>query len=190
MKTIACESIVEFEEKKSKFICYAKPVQSKQDAEEFIEKIKKMHSSATHNVPAYRVIDEGREYFKYSDDGEPQNTAGKPVAEIINILDVYNIAVVITRYFGGIKLGAGGLVRNYAKSCKLGIEEAGIVELKKKKELIIDFDYSKIDEIDRLIVENGIKIVDKGYTERVTYKIEVDEESENKLREIRGILII
>lgn len=190
MKTIACESVAEFEEKKSKFICYVKPVQTKAEAENFIEKIKKMHSDATHNVPAYRVIEDCREYFKFSDDGEPQNTAGKPVAEIINIIDVYNIAVVVTRYFGGIKLGAGGLVRNYAKSCKLGIEEAGIVELKKKNELIIDFEYPKIDEIDRFIAEHGIKVIDKGYTERVTYKIEVDEESEKSLREIRGILII
>ena len=74
-------------------------------------------------------------------------------------------------------------MRNYAKSCKLGIEEAGIVELKKKNELIIDFEYPKI-------AEHGIKVIDKGYTERVTYKIEVDEESEKSLREIRGILII
>lgn len=190
MKTIAYESIAEFEEKKSKFICYVKPVQSKVDAENFIENIKKKHSDATHNVPAYRVIENGREYFKFSDDGEPQNTAGKPVAEIINILDVYNIAVVVTRYFGGIKLGAGGLVRNYAKACKLGIEKGIIVELKKKKEIIIDFEYTKIDEIDRFITEHGVKIIDKGYTERVTYKIEVDEESEKILREIRGILII
>ena len=190
MKTVSRECFSEFEEKKSKFICYVKPVYTKLDAEKFIELINKKHSDATHNVPAYRVIENGREYFKFSDDGEPQNTAGKPIAEIINILDVYNVVVVVTRYFGGIKLGAGGLVRNYAKACKLGLESAEIIELLKKKELMIDFDYVKIDEIDRFILLNGITVIDKGFTERVTYKIEVDEISEQKLRELRGILII
>ena len=98
MKTIGKEVKIEFEERKSKFIGYAKPVFSKREAEDFIELIKSRHNDATHNVPAYRVIDENREYFKFSDDGEPQNTAGKPVAEILNILDIYNVVIVVTSF--------------------------------------------------------------------------------------------
>ncbi len=190
MKTIAKEVMIEFEERKSKFIGYAKPINSKKEAEEFIMMIQKRHSDATHNVPAYRVIDENREYFKFSDDGEPQNTAGKPVAEILNILDIYNIVIVVTRYFGGIKLGAGGLVRNYAKASKLAVEAAQIVEFKKKKEILLDFNYAKIDEVERVLNENSCEVIYKNYEERVTYKAIVTDEGEKSLREINGILVI
>lgn len=190
MKTIAKETVIEFEEKKSKFIGYAKPVHSKKEAEEFIAMIQKKHYDATHNVPAYRVIDENREYFKFSDDGEPQNTAGKPVAEILNILEVYNAVIVISRYFGGIKLGAGGLVRNYAKASKLAVENAGIVEFKKTKEILLDFGYGKIDDVERILNINSCKIKEKNFEERVTYRVEVTDESEKELKEINGIIVI
>ena len=98
MKTVEKETIIEFEEKKSKFIGYIKPVSTVVEAEKFINSIKKMHPNATHNVPLYRVMENGQEYFKYNDDGEPSNTAGKPMAEILNILDVYNVAIVATRW--------------------------------------------------------------------------------------------
>ena len=100
MKTVEKETVIEFEERKSKFIGYIKPVSTVAEAEKFIKGIKEMHPAATHNVPLYRVVENGQEYFKYSDDGEPANTAGKPMAEIFNILDVYNVAMVATRYFG------------------------------------------------------------------------------------------
>ena len=112
MKTIKSETIIEFEEKKSKFIGYAKPISTKKQAEEFIQKIKNKHPDATHNCSAYKVIDNGQEYFKTDDDGEPSGTAGKPMGDIINYMEVSNLVVIATRYFGGIKLGAGGLVRN------------------------------------------------------------------------------
>ena len=99
MNTVKKETIIEFEEKKSKFIGYIKPISSIKEAEVFINSIKEMHPNATHNVPLYRVIENGQEYFKYNDDGEPSNTAGKPMAEILNILNVYNVALVATRYF-------------------------------------------------------------------------------------------
>ena len=190
MKTIAKEAVIEFEERKSKFIGYAKPVFNKKEAEDFIEMIKKRHSDATHNVPAYRVMEENREYFKFSDDGEPQNTAGKPVAEILNVLDVYNAVVVVTRYFGGIKLGAGGLVRNYAKASKLAVEAAEVIEFKKKKEILLDFGYGKIDDVERVLTLNNCEILYKNYEERVTYRVLVTAEVENSLREINGILLI
>ena len=190
MKTIAKEIVIEFEERKSKFIGYAKPVFNKKEAEDFIEMIKKRHSDATHNVPAYRVMEENREYFKFSDDGEPQNTAGKPVAEILNVLDVYNVVIVVTRYFGGIKLGAGGLVRNYAKASKLAVEAAEVIEFKKKKEILLDFGYGKIDDVERVLSLNNCEILYKNYEERVTYRVLVTDEVENSLREINSILLI
>ncbi|MEG1583029.1 MAG: YigZ family protein, partial [Cetobacterium sp.] len=146
MKSIKKQVRIEFEERKSKFIGYAKPISTKLEAEEFIGMIREMHPDATHNCTVYRVIDNGQEYFKADDDGEPSGTAGKPMGEILTYMDVNNVVVVATRYFGGIKLGAGGLVRNYAKTAKLAILEGEIVEFIERKEYLLDFSYEKISE--------------------------------------------
>ena len=194
MKTVAKETIIEFEEKKSKFIGYIKPITTVLEGENFIEKIKKMHPNATHNVPLYRVIENGQEYFKYNDDGEPSNTAGKPMAEILNILDVYNVAIVATRYFGGIKLGAGGLIRNYAKTAKLAVNEAEIVEYIQKSTFIIDYKYEYTSEIELFLNskkdEYKIEILEKNYSDRVTMKILATSEIENELNNFQNILVI
>ena len=194
MKTVKKETIIEFEEKKSKFIGYIKPITTVLEGENFIEKIKKMHPNATHNVPLYRVIENGQEYFKYNDDGEPSNTAGKPMAEILNILDVYNVAIVTTRYFGGIKLGAGGLIRNYAKTAKLAVNEAEIVEYIQKSTFIIDYKYEYTSEIELFLNskkdEYKIEILEKNYSDRVTMKILATSEIENELNNFQNILVI
>ena len=194
MKTVKKETIIEFEEKKSKFIGYINPITTVLEGENFIEKIKKMHPNATHNVPLYRVIENGQEYFKYNDDGEPSNTAGKPMAEILNILDVYNVAIVATRYFGGIKLGAGGLIRNYAKTAKLAVNEAEIVEYIQKSTFIIDYKYEYTSEIELFLNskkdEYKIEILEKNYSDRVTMKILATSEIENELNNFQNILVI
>ena len=194
MKTVEKETVIEFEEKKSKFIGYIKPVSTVEEAEKFIGSIKEMHPNATHNVPLYRVVEEGQEYFKYNDDGEPTNTAGKPMAEILNILDVYYVAIVATRYFGGIKLGAGGLIRNYAKTAKIAVNEAGIVEYKEKSLFIIDYDYEYTGEVESFLnmykKEFEIEIVEKNYSSRVTMKIKADSEIEEKLNEMNKLIVI
>ena len=194
MKTVEKEKVIEFEEKKSKFIGYIKPVSTVEEAEKFIASIREMHPNATHNVPLYRVVEEGQEYFKYNDDGEPTNTAGKPMAEILNILDVYNVAIVATRYFGGIKLGAGGLIRNYAKTAKIAVNEAGIVEYKEKSLFIIDYDYEYTGEVESFLnmykKEFEIEIVEKNYSSRVTMKIKADSEIEEKLNEMNKLIVI
>ena len=194
MKTVEKETVIEFEEKKAKFIGYIKPVSTVEEAEKFIASIREMHPNATHNVPLYRVVEEGQEYFKYNDDGEPTNTAGKPMAEILNILDVYNVAIVATRYFGGIKLGAGGLIRNYAKTAKIAVNEAGIVEYKEKSLFIIDYDYEYTGEVESFLnmykKEFEIEIVEKNYSSRVTMKIKVDSEIEEKLNEMNKLIVI
>ena len=194
MKTVEKETIIEFEEKKSKFIGYIKPVSTVEEAEKFIDSIKEMHPNATHNVPLYRVVENGQEYIKYNDDGEPANTAGKPMAEILNILDVYNVAIVATRYFGGIKLGAGGLIRNYAKTAKIAVNEAGITDYKEKSLFIIDYDYEYTGEMESFLnvhkKEYEIEITEKNYANRVTMKIKADSEIEKKLNEMNKLIVI
>ena len=194
MKTVEKETVIEFEEKKSKFIGYIKPVSTVEEAEKFIDSIKEMHPNATHNVPLYRVVENGQEYFKYNDDGEPTNTAGKPMAEILNILDVYNVSIVATRYFGGIKLGAGGLIRNYAKTAKIAVNEAGITDYKEKSLFIIDYDYEYTGEMESFLnvhkKEYEIEITEKNYANRVTMKIKADSEIEEKLNEMNKLIVI
>jgi thymidylate synthase len=194
LKTVEKETVIEFEEKKSKFIGYIKPVSTVEEAEKFIGSIKEMHPNATHNVPLYRVVENGQEYFKYNDDGEPTNTAGKPMAEILNILDVYNVAIVATRYFGGIKLGAGGLIRNYAKTAKIAVNEAGITDYKEKSLFIIDYDYEYTGEMESFLnahkKEYEIEITEKNYANRVTMKIKADSEIEEKLNEMNRLIVI
>jgi len=194
LKTVLKETIIEFEEKKSRFIGYIKPVSSVNEAEKFIKSVRELHPDATHNVPLYRVMENGQEYFKYNDDGEPTNTAGKPMAEILNILDIYNVAIVATRYFGGIKLGAGGLIRNYAKTAKLAVNEAEIIEYTEKSVFILDYDYENTSEVEMFLNANeqkyGIEIQEKNYSDRVTLKIKANSSIEEKLNGINKIIVI
>ena len=188
MKTVKKETQIEFEIKKSKFIGYIKPILTKAEAEEFIQMIKKKHSDARHNCSAYKVFENGQEYYKVDDDGEPSGTAGKPMGEILNILEVDNVVVVATRYFGGIKLGAGGLIRNYAKTAKLAVEEAEIIELVPKKDVVLEFSYDKSVQVNNLLGDQGDFI--KEYGERILYRGRVSEEILEKLKDIRGIIVI
>ena len=190
MNTVKNETVIEFEEKKSKFIGYIKPVNSIKEAEKFINGIKEMHPNATHNVPLYRVVENGQEYFKYNDDGEPSNTAGKPMAEILNILDIYNVALVATRYFGGIKLGAGGLIRNYAKTAKLAVNEAGITEYRERAVFILDYDYSMTSDMESFFAKNDVKIIEQNYLDRISVKIETDKEMESEIEALNGVIVV
>ena len=122
-KTIKIENSDEFVEKKSRFIGYAKPLVTEDEAIEFIKKIRAKHPDATHNVYAYKVRENNIQ--RYSDDGEPQGTAGMPVLNVIKMSGATDLCVVVTRYFGGILLGAGGLVRAYTKGAKIAVDAAG-----------------------------------------------------------------
>ncbi|MBQ3437813.1 MAG: YigZ family protein, partial [Fusobacterium sp.] len=176
MKTIKKECEIEFEEKKSKFIGYVKPIFSKEEAEEFIKNIKEKHSNATHNCSAYKINIDGQEYFKTDDDGEPSGTAGKPMGDILNYMEVTNLVVVATRYFGGIKLGAGGLVRAYAKTAKLAITEAEIVEFIDKIDIILEIPYEKIGEIEKTLKDFEAEVIEKSFLERAIYKLRIKKE--------------
>ena len=124
-KTIRQAASAEFVEKRSRFIGYISPVQTPEQAAEFIDSIKSQHWDATHNVPAY-ILREGN-LCRFSDDGEPQGTAGMPVLSVMQKEGVTDCAIVVTRYFGGILLGGGGLVRAYSHSAKLALDAGGIV---------------------------------------------------------------
>ncbi|GAA0121608.1 MAG: YigZ family protein [Clostridium argentinense] len=164
--TIKDEGMAEFEERKSVFIGYVKRVKTEEEAKEFIAKIKNMHKQATHNCSAY-TVGENKGIQRYSDDGEPQGTAGIPILEVIKKNDLTDIAIVVTRYFGGILLGAGGLVRAYSKGASEAIKAGGIVEKVKGIEIKAQLDYDLLGKIQYICGKNQWHIEDTIYTDKV-----------------------
>ena len=152
-KTVKFNTNDEFVEKRSRFIGYCKPVTTEQEAIDFINKIKKDHWDATHNVYAYSLR-EGQ-IKRYSDDGEPSGTAGMPALDVILKNDVVDVVVVVTRYFGGVLLGTGGLVRAYAKGCKVALEAANIVTMELCSQCKISCSYNQYGKINTLVMQKG-----------------------------------
>ena len=151
---------------KSTFIGYAKPIKTEEEAIEFINEIKKKHKDARHNVWAY-TVGKSMNIQRYSDDGEPQGTAGIPTLEVIKKEDLRDVVVVVTRYFGGIKLGAGGLVRAYTKGSKIGLEAAKIIEKVMYQEVKIKIDYNQLGKVQNEIMNMGYFIKDTIYEDNV-----------------------
>lgn len=151
---------------KSTFIGYAKPIKSEEEAIEFVNEIKKKHKDATHNVWAY-TVGKSMNIQRYSDDGEPQGTAGIPTLEVIKKEDLRDVVVVVTRYFGGIKLGAGGLVRAYTKGAKIGVEAAKVIEKVLYKPVSIKIDYNQLGKVQNEIMNMGYFIKDTVYEDNV-----------------------
>ena len=141
-KTIANDGIVEEEIKKSRFICHLKRISSEEEGREFIAQIKKEHHKANHSCSAMIVGDDGQ-IKRSSDDGEPSGTAGVPMLTVLEKQGLTNVVAVVTRYFGGIKLGAGGLIRAYSGSVAHAIEEIGRVEVKELTGLTVELTYSQ-----------------------------------------------
>ncbi|WP_010292986.1 YigZ family protein [Clostridium senegalense] len=164
--TIKDEAKAEFDERKSVFIGHAKRVTTEDEAKEFVSKIKGMHKQATHNCSAY-IVGENKNIQRYSDDGEPQGTAGIPMLEVLKKNDLTDVAVVVTRYFGGILLGAGGLVRAYSKGAAEAIKEAGIVEKVKGFEIRVILEYDLLGKIQYICGTNNWYIEDIIYTDKV-----------------------
>ncbi|BCS81700.1 YigZ family protein [Anaerocellum diazotrophicum] len=158
-KTVAQNVRVEFIEKKSKFIASVFKVENQREVNIFLEQVRKEFYDATHNVYAYTY---GIEYpvQKYSDDGEPQGTAGLPVMEVIRKSNVSNVLIIVTRYFGGILLGASGLVRAYTQAATLGLEKAGILEYHECEEILLSIEYSDFDKI-RWLISRYNAIIEK-----------------------------
>lgn len=160
-------------EKKSRFIGYAVPAESEEEALAAVEKIKKKHYDARHNCYAFSIGTGPQPLLRFSDDGEPQGTAGKPILEVIGGSGVRNVCIVVTRYFGGTLLGTGGLVRAYTEAAKAALA-AGVV--KKRRPMIrakLGMDYGDLGKLQYLIAQEDAVIADTIYEDRVTLLVDV-----------------
>lgn len=158
---------------KSRFIAYCTRAESEEDALLFIQKIKKDHANATHNCSAY-LIGAQNQIQKASDDGEPSGTAGIPILEVLKKQKLQDVVVVITRYFGGIKLGAGGLVRAYGKATTLGIASTGLVERRLHERMSIIIDYTLLGKLENEIRNSSYILHQINYNEAVEFIVDVE----------------
>lgn len=177
-RTVGNEACDEFTEKRSRFIGYIKPVTTKDEAVDFINSIKSKHWDATHNVYAY-VLRDGQTR-RYSDDGEPQGTAGIPVLDVLLKENVTDCVVVATRYFGGILLGGGGLVRAYSHTAKIAVDAGGIVTMRLCSVMRVECDYNLYGKINSLVPEFGgvVDGTDFGQNVALSFRIPVDRTDE------------
>lgn len=167
--TVAGKAEGELVEKRSKFIATVLPVHSQEEAMAYIDALRSKYWDARHNVYAYTLLD--GQIKRYSDDGEPSGTAGVPVLNVIEKLELKDTLVVVTRYFGGILLGTGGLVRAYSQSAKIGIENAGVVKRCLCDILDIKVDYTLLGKVQKFFEQREIKIKDVLYSDTVTVSV-------------------
>ena len=165
---------------KSRFIGTAAPVESEEQAIEFIDEIRKEFKDASHNCYAY-VIGENKNIQRYSDDGEPSGTAGMPILNVISQENLVNVAVVVTRYFGGVLLGAGGLARAYTKGCKIALESGIIVDKNLYYYVSFNLDYTLLGKMENELLKNGFTVKDKIYSENVKFNLIVREDETDKI---------
>ena len=167
MKTIETPAESEIKVKKSLFICRLYPVKTQKESKKIINEISNKYSDATHNCSAYIVIDgQG-----YDDDGEPSGTAGKPIINALKKNDLHNIVAIVTRYFGGIKLGSGGLTRAYSKSVLEAIANSQIIEIEYYDVYEVIFNYSDVKKVEQYLRNNQIHIINKEYSEKIYYNV-------------------
>lgn len=179
-RTIKQDGVVEDEIKKSRFICHIKRVTTEEEARDFITSIKKEHHKATHNCSAF-IIGEKGEIKRTSDDGEPSGTAGIPMLGVLENHQLTNLCAVVTRYFGGIKLGAGGLIRAYAGSAALAIKEIGVVEIKEQVVLRLQLSYSQYQEYGNFLKAENLTELDSEFTDTVSTSIFVDKNDQSRI---------
>jgi uncharacterized YigZ family protein len=179
--TIAGRGRAAFEVQGSEFVGHAKPVDSVADAEAFVDAVHEEYADATHNVPAYRVrADPLREYA--SDDGEPTGSAGKPTLNVLVQRELENVAVVVTRYYGGTNLGVGGLARSYSKAAKDAVDDAGVVEERPHERVRAVVDYDDSGTVRGIVESEGVAF-DAEYGERVVVDARVPVEDAPELRD-------
>ena len=171
-RTIAKSATAEFVDRRSRFIGQIVPATDEETAVRFIESVKKQYWDARHHVPAY-IIRNG-DIRRFSDDGEPQGTAGIPVLDVLQKQNITDCCVVITRYFGGILLGGGGLVRAYSHTAALAVEAAGVVEMRPAYSQEIQCSYTQYGWLAPLIESGGGSITDTQYTDEVTVRFLLD----------------
>ncbi|NLJ73559.1 MAG: YigZ family protein [Firmicutes bacterium] len=182
-RTVAKAAEITMIERKSKFIGRIKPVSSSEEAEAFIDEVRKEHWDATHNVPAY-IIGTNQEVQKYSDDNEPSGTAGLPMLEVLKAHEVVNAVVVVTRYFGGTLLGRGGLIRAYGGAAREALMKAGIVRMVPAREVAVTVDYVFSGKVQNELLNAGIIIADTEYLADVTFHLLLFEEQMKSTRQM------
>lgn len=186
-KTIDGYAQTEWEVQKSRFISYVNHVENETQAQDFVNQIRKKHFDATHNCYAY-IIGEHSDTQKSNDDGEPSGTAGVPILEVLKKNELSDVVVVVTRYFGGIKLGAGGLIRAYGKSATLGLEASVIVKKSVFNCYNLFMDYDLLGTLENYLHQKEIRIKDKNYTDKVDITILLPQnDSENTLKDITNL---
>lgn len=178
-KTVEKEASDFFIEKKSKFIGYAKPVKTQEEAVDFISKIKSKNWDATHNVYAYVLRENNIQ--RYSDDGEPSGTAGVPVLDVMLKESLVDVCVVATRYFGGTLLGAGGLVRAYSHTSKIALEAAEIITMAQCSVMSAEVDYSFYDRLNILLSDFSAVILNTSFSDKVCVEFSVKENTVDSL---------
>lgn len=180
MKTIKEQVLAEIVEKKSKFIANVFYVESVNDAEEKIKEIKKKYYDAKHNCFAYLIIGENNETIKrFSDDGEPSGTAGSPILQILEKKKICNVLVVVTRYFGGILLGTGGLLRAYSNVTLSALEKAKIINKTLGLEVLLESSYKDSEQLRFFLEKNKINIINVIYKENVELLVEIPEDNKD-----------
>ncbi|MFA9413815.1 MULTISPECIES: YigZ family protein [unclassified Streptococcus] len=175
-KTIKTDGIVEQDIKKSRFICHLKRVETEDDARDYIASIKKQHHKANHSCSAM-IIGKKSEIKRSSDDGEPSGTAGVPMLTVLEKQELTNVVAVVTRYFGGIKLGAGGLIRAYAGSVAGTIAELGRVEVKRLEGLAITLTYPQYQTYANFLASEGLEEMETDFQADITTRVYLDKEA-------------
>lgn len=179
--------ITEQDIKKSRFISRIIPVKNEEDAQAELATIRETEAKATHNCFAY-VLGDHQDIQRASDDGEPSGTAGAPILEVLKREHLTNVLVVVTRYFGGIKLGAGGLIRAYGSSTSLAVQAATLMESVDQELLIITVDYQNNDQLTYYLEQHQITQVDHEYTTQVITTVAVDQDQVTNLKkELTGL---
>ena len=168
-------------EKKSRFIATIRPVSSEEEAAAFIEEMKKKYWDARHNCCAY-TIGKNREYTRCSDDGEPSGTAGRPMLEVLLNEGLYDTAAVVTRYFGGVLLGTGGLVRAYTGAVQEGLKASTVITKKQGVLLGVSMDYTDLGRIQYIAGENALPVIDTEYTDKVKMSLLIPADDEERIR--------
>ncbi len=186
-KTLKAPGETKKEFKNSAFIGYAIPVKNEDEAKEFIKQIKERHSDANHNVSAYLIKSGNDLAMKYDDDGEPAGSSGKPIFKVLELKEIHTAVVVVTRYFGGTKLGFGGLARAYRETAAAAIEDAGIIEVHETVNITIHFEYPQTQQMKNLIQDFG-SIISEEYSDEVQFTLEIIKEKENEFIEKLGNL--
>ncbi|SES63011.1 uncharacterized protein, YigZ family [Methanococcoides vulcani] len=177
-RTVRSDGVAQKEFKNSVFIGHAAPIRDEAAAKTFLLAVKERYGDANHNVSAYLIKNGSTLVAKYDDDGEPAGSSGKPVFKVLELKELSNVAVVVTRYFGGIKLGFGGLSRAYREAAVAAIEEAGIIEVHEMTTLKLKVTYSDIQPVKKLIEEYG-NLLNENYTDIVELSVEVRKGTED-----------